>query len=196
MKIPQILIKPVCKLVQVTDDTLAEDEDVQTLKRRKISEVSKATYAKLKLFRVKNNKLQNKQQVLIKWKDISNVGIRCAKQITERTSILALPFRDDGSEISIKKDYDKLEVIMKEKCLCYNEDSSHPKIVGEAFETVSGFVGPDDDGIEILQGYSKEIIKRMLETMKVRSCGVEEQLQLDSGSGVTEPAESGDPETN
>ncbi|KAL8099431.1 hypothetical protein AgCh_031894 [Apium graveolens] len=38
MKIPQILMKPVCKMVQVNDDTLAEDETVQTLKRRKITE--------------------------------------------------------------------------------------------------------------------------------------------------------------
>ncbi|KAL8128014.1 MFP1 attachment factor 1-like [Apium graveolens] len=70
------------------------------------------------------------------------------------------------------------------------------KIEGEAFETVSGSAGPDDDGIEILQGYSKEISKRMLETVKGRSGGVVEQPQLQSGYGVMDVAESGDPETN
>ena len=43
MKIPQILMKPVCKMVQVFDDTAAKDETVETLKRRKISEESKTT---------------------------------------------------------------------------------------------------------------------------------------------------------
>ena len=36
-------MKPVCKMVQVTDDNLVEDETVQILKRRKIIEESKTT---------------------------------------------------------------------------------------------------------------------------------------------------------
>ncbi|KAK1392394.1 MFP1 attachment factor 1 [Heracleum sosnowskyi] len=64
------------------------------------------------------------------------------------------------------------------------------KIEGEAFETASGSAGPDDDGIEILQGYSKEISKRMLETVKARSAGSDAQAQ--AGSGVTEGAEGVD----
>ena len=43
MKIFQILMKPVYKIVQVFDDTTAEDETVETLKRRKITEESKTT---------------------------------------------------------------------------------------------------------------------------------------------------------
>ena len=38
-------------------------------------------------------------------------------------------FEDDGSEIPMKKDSAKLEVILKKKCLCYNEDSSHPRVI-------------------------------------------------------------------
>ena len=43
MKIPQILMKPACKMVQVFDDTAVEDETVETLKRRKITEESKTS---------------------------------------------------------------------------------------------------------------------------------------------------------
>ncbi|KAL8125875.1 hypothetical protein AgCh_013251 [Apium graveolens] len=43
MKIPQILMDPVCKMVQVFDDTAAEDEIVETLKRKRITEEFKTT---------------------------------------------------------------------------------------------------------------------------------------------------------
>ncbi|KAL8134426.1 hypothetical protein AgCh_009454 [Apium graveolens] len=36
---------------------------------------------------------------------------------------------DEGSEIPMKKDSAKLEVILKEKCMCYNEDSSYPRVI-------------------------------------------------------------------
>ncbi|KAG6406881.1 hypothetical protein SASPL_134518 [Salvia splendens] len=39
----------------------------------------------------------------------------------------------------------------------------------EAFELAGNAVSADDDGIEILQVYSKEISKRMLDTVKARS---------------------------
>ncbi|XP_075511884.1 MFP1 attachment factor 1-like [Primulina tabacum] len=39
----------------------------------------------------------------------------------------------------------------------------------EAFESIGATAATDGDGIEILQVYSKEISKRMLETVKVRS---------------------------
>ncbi|KAG6422071.1 hypothetical protein SASPL_118634 [Salvia splendens] len=39
----------------------------------------------------------------------------------------------------------------------------------EAFEVAEKAASTDDDGIEILQVYSKEISKRMLETVKARS---------------------------
>ncbi|KAK6160647.1 hypothetical protein DH2020_004028 [Rehmannia glutinosa] len=43
------------------------------------------------------------------------------------------------------------------------------RIEEEAFEAAGNATSTDDDGIEILQVYSKEISKRMLETMKARS---------------------------
>ncbi|KZV56199.1 WPP domain protein 2 [Dorcoceras hygrometricum] len=43
------------------------------------------------------------------------------------------------------------------------------RIEEEAFESVGATASTDDDGIEILQVYSKEISKRMLETVKARS---------------------------
>ncbi|XP_073033181.1 MFP1 attachment factor 1-like [Primulina eburnea] len=43
------------------------------------------------------------------------------------------------------------------------------RIEEEAFETVGAEATADNDGIEILQVYSKEISKRMLETVKARS---------------------------
>ncbi|KAL8089143.1 hypothetical protein AgCh_038785 [Apium graveolens] len=43
MKIPQILMDPVCKMVQVFDDTAAEDETIETLKRKRMTEESKTT---------------------------------------------------------------------------------------------------------------------------------------------------------
>lgn len=43
------------------------------------------------------------------------------------------------------------------------------RIEEEAFSSASASASTDDDGIEILQGYSKEISKRMLETVKSRS---------------------------
>lgn len=41
----------------------------------------------------------------------------------------------------------------------------------EAFAAAGGTAGSDDDGIEVLQAYSKEISKRMLETVKGRAGG-------------------------
>ncbi|KAL2232628.1 MFP1 attachment factor 1 [Sesamum indicum] len=43
------------------------------------------------------------------------------------------------------------------------------RIEDEAFEAAGKAASTDDDGIEILQVYSKEISKRMLETVKARS---------------------------
>ncbi|EPS61051.1 hypothetical protein M569_13748, partial [Genlisea aurea] len=45
------------------------------------------------------------------------------------------------------------------------------RIEEEAFESAGGSSKTDDDGIEILHIYSKEISKRMLETVKSRSGG-------------------------
>ncbi|MBA0580636.1 hypothetical protein Gorai_022845 [Gossypium raimondii] len=51
-----------------------------------------------------------------------------------------------------------------------DEASSLAKsIEGEAFSVAGAAFSPDDDGIEILQMYSKEISKRMLDTVKSRA---------------------------
>lgn len=54
------------------------------------------------------------------------------------------------------------------------------RIEEEAFESVGATAATDDDGIEILQVYSKEISKRMLETVKARSS--------ESGAPAPQPA--------
>ncbi|XP_073135138.1 MFP1 attachment factor 1-like [Henckelia pumila] len=54
------------------------------------------------------------------------------------------------------------------------------RIEEEAFESVGATAASDDDGIEILQVYSKEISKRMLETVKARS--------VESGAPAAQPA--------
>lgn len=43
------------------------------------------------------------------------------------------------------------------------------QIEEEAFATAGGSASAEDDGIEILQAYSKEISRRMLDTVKARS---------------------------
>ncbi|WOG90743.1 hypothetical protein DCAR_0309987 [Daucus carota subsp. sativus] len=59
------------------------------------------------------------------------------------------------------------------------------KIEGEAFATASAAASPDDDGIEILQGYSKEISKRMLETVKARSAESQASNEVESGGDAS-----------
>ncbi|XP_073046509.1 MFP1 attachment factor 1-like [Primulina eburnea] len=54
------------------------------------------------------------------------------------------------------------------------------RIEEEAFESIGATAATDDDGIEILQVYSKEISKRMLETVKARSG--------ESGAPAAQPA--------
>ncbi|KAL6957827.1 RNA polymerase III-inhibiting protein maf1 [Sarracenia purpurea var. burkii] len=49
------------------------------------------------------------------------------------------------------------------------------RLEDEAFATAGASASADDDGIEILQVYSKEISKRMLETVKSRSAKISAQ---------------------
>ncbi|KAL8106700.1 hypothetical protein AgCh_023449 [Apium graveolens] len=69
--------------------------------------------------------LEIKSEITRRW---SNFII---KTIRDKAVVEFIPniVEDDGSEIPIKKDSAKLEVILKEKCMCYNEDSSHPRII-------------------------------------------------------------------
>ncbi|XP_073275056.1 MFP1 attachment factor 1-like [Primulina huaijiensis] len=59
------------------------------------------------------------------------------------------------------------------------------RIEEEAFESVGETAPTDDDGIEILQVYSKDISKRMLETVKARSG--------ESGATAAQPADEPTP---
>ena len=45
----------------------------------------------------------------------------------------------DGREIPMLKNSAKVEVILKERCLCYNENSSHPRVIrlGDGLERTS-----------------------------------------------------------
>ena len=36
---------------------------------------------------------------------------------------------DNGREIPMRKNSAKVEVILKGRCLCYNEDSTHPRVI-------------------------------------------------------------------
>ncbi|CAJ1973432.1 unnamed protein product [Sphenostylis stenocarpa] len=71
------------------------------------------------------------------------------------------------------------------------------QIEDEAFAVAAGSSSSDNDGIEILQVYSKEISKRMLETVKSKGTA---GSTVDNGVGQTPtsdvaptPAEEGDP---
>ncbi|KAL8110277.1 hypothetical protein AgCh_026120 [Apium graveolens] len=101
MKIPQIQIKPVCKMVQVTDDTLAEDEDVQTLKKRKISEESNIT--------------SDKAQVVYSQEQQATAETVSSDKVIKSTS--------DSAQV----DLDKMEVVDKKKLLWKNVKPSDPK---------------------------------------------------------------------
>ncbi|KAI4337019.1 hypothetical protein L6164_015481 [Bauhinia variegata] len=60
------------------------------------------------------------------------------------------------------------------------------KIEEEAFSAAAGYAAAEDDGIEILQVYSKEISKRMLETVKARATSAS---AVDNGAGQTPTSE-------
>ncbi|KAL8119017.1 hypothetical protein AgCh_016496 [Apium graveolens] len=74
MKIPQILVDLVCKMVQVFDDDAAEDETVETLKRKMMTEESKTTSDIAQV--VQSEEVQN----LINHEDISE------QQATDETA--------------------------------------------------------------------------------------------------------------
>ncbi|KAL4559586.1 hypothetical protein LXL04_031729 [Taraxacum kok-saghyz] len=60
------------------------------------------------------------------------------------------------------------------------------RIEDEAFVAASASSGsPEDDGIEVLQAYSKEISKRMLDFMKSRSALAETSPSLEEDNRVT-----------
>lgn len=68
------------------------------------------------------------------------------------------------------------------------------RIEAEAFEAAGGAVaegGDGGDGIEVLQVYSKEISKRMLEAVKARSAGAGVEVGAGVETGVSGGEEAG-----
>ncbi|KAK6938628.1 WPP domain [Dillenia turbinata] len=59
------------------------------------------------------------------------------------------------------------------------------RIEDEAFSTASSPAGADDDGIEILQAYSREISKRMLETVKAKAASSGSNAEISAPSTDT-----------
>lgn len=72
------------------------------------------------------------------------------------------------------------------------------RIEDEAFSTTAASASADDDGIEILQAYSREISKRMLEIVKSRSGSVSESAPEEAAASnvVKEEVSSGNSEAN
>lgn len=60
------------------------------------------------------------------------------------------------------------------------------QIEEEAFAAAGGSASAEDDGIEILQAYSKEISKRMLDTVKSRSVSAPSVENPSSQTGASE----------
>ena len=75
--------------------------------------------------------LEVKSDITWRWSNFILKTIRDKARIfgSRITEFIPNIVEDDGSEIPMKKDSAKLEVILKEKCLCYNEDSSHPRVI-------------------------------------------------------------------
>ncbi|XP_039027055.1 MFP1 attachment factor 1-like [Hibiscus syriacus] len=70
-----------------------------------------------------------------------------------------------------------------------DEASSIAKTIEEeAFSLAGGAFFPDDNGIEILQMYSKEISKRMLDTVRSRGAAAAAAAASDAPSGTETPS--------
>ncbi|KAL8126481.1 hypothetical protein AgCh_013680 [Apium graveolens] len=75
--------------------------------------------------------LEIKSEITRRWSNFIMKTIRDKARISGSRVAEFFPkiVEDDGREIPMKKDSAKMEVILKEKCLCYNKDSSHPGII-------------------------------------------------------------------
>ena len=103
LKTSQALMKPVCKMVQVTDDNLVEDETVQILKRRKISEDSKTT--------------SDTAQVVVQ-----NKGQECTEETTNSDQAIKTSTADNA-----QVDLNKLTIADKKKFLWKKATPVEPK---------------------------------------------------------------------
>ncbi|KAL8132117.1 hypothetical protein AgCh_007860 [Apium graveolens] len=75
--------------------------------------------------------LEVKSDITRRWSNYILKTIRDKARIygSRVTELIPSIVENDGSEIPMKKNSAKLEVILKGKYLCYNEDSSHPRVI-------------------------------------------------------------------
>ncbi|KAL8109799.1 hypothetical protein AgCh_025768 [Apium graveolens] len=85
--------------------------------------------------------LEVKSDVTRRWSEYILKAIRDLFRIsgTKTSQYIPMITKDDGREIPMLENSAKVEVILKEKCLCYNENSSHPRVIrlGDGLERTS-----------------------------------------------------------
>ncbi|KAL8104425.1 hypothetical protein AgCh_028585 [Apium graveolens] len=75
--------------------------------------------------------LEVKSDITRRWSNFILKTIRDKARIfcSRVTEFIRSIVEDDGSETPMKKNSAKLEVLLNEKCMCYNEDSSHLRVI-------------------------------------------------------------------
>ncbi|KAL8126417.1 hypothetical protein AgCh_013636 [Apium graveolens] len=85
--------------------------------------------------------LEVKYDITRRWSEYILKAIRDLLRIsgTKASQYIPMITEDDGREIPMLKNSAKVEVILKGRCLCYNEDSSHPRVIrlGDVLERTS-----------------------------------------------------------
>ncbi|KAL8134994.1 hypothetical protein AgCh_009862 [Apium graveolens] len=85
--------------------------------------------------------LEVKSDVTRRWSEYILKAIRDLFRISGIKTSQYIPMitKGDGREIPMLKNSAKVEVILKGKCLCYNENSSHPRVIrlGDGLERTS-----------------------------------------------------------
>ncbi|XP_030964554.1 MFP1 attachment factor 1-like [Quercus lobata] len=89
-----------------------------------------------------------------------------------------------------------VETLSKQSILskCYDtlpsdEASSAARLIEtEAFSTAAASASAEDDGIEILQVYSREISRKMLDTVKTRASSAAASSVVDAGTAPQTPS--------
>jgi len=85
--------------------------------------------------------LEVKSDVTRRWSEYILKAIRDLFRIsgTKTSHYSPMITEGDGREIPMLKNSAKVEVILKGRCLCYNENSSHPRVIrlGDGLERTS-----------------------------------------------------------
>ncbi|KAL8155241.1 hypothetical protein AgCh_000567 [Apium graveolens] len=85
--------------------------------------------------------LEVKSDVTRRWSEYILKAIRDLLRIygTKTSQYIPMITEGDGREIHMLKNSAKVEVILKGRCLCYNENSSHPRVIrlGDGLERTS-----------------------------------------------------------